>query len=88
MQFLSIYETKSRPRFNPLIVHCADIKMAEEIAEFPELARKLATAFWPGPLTMVLPKQPDAQLSDLVTAGLDTGRDPFACAPYCARDDQ
>ena len=69
---LSIYETKGRPRFNPLIVHCADINMAEEIAEFPALAHKLATAFWPGPLTMVLPKRSDAQLSDLVTAGLET----------------
>jgi L-threonylcarbamoyladenylate synthase len=68
---LSIYETKGRPRFNPLIVHCADMAMAEQLAEFSPLARRLA-ALWPGPLTLVLPKKPSATLSDLVTAGLDT----------------
>jgi len=68
---LAIYETKGRPRFNPLIVHCADLAMAETLVEFSPLARRL-TALWPGPLTLVLPKQPGAQLSDLVTAGLDT----------------
>ena len=68
---LSIYETKGRPRFNPLIVHCADMAMAEQLAEFSPLARRFA-ALWPGPLTLVLPKKPSATLSDLVTAGLDT----------------
>ena len=68
---LSIYETKGRPRFNPLIVHCADMAMAEQFAEFSPLARRLAT-LWPGPLTLVLPKKPNAALCDLVTAGLDT----------------
>ncbi|HVX82321.1 MAG TPA: L-threonylcarbamoyladenylate synthase, partial [Devosiaceae bacterium] len=68
---LSIYETKGRPRFNPLIVHCADLAMAETLAVFSPLARRLAT-LWPGPLTLVLPKRPGAPLSDLVTAGLDT----------------
>jgi len=68
---LSIYETKGRPRFNPLIVHCADLEMAETLVEFSPLARRLA-AFWPGPLTLVLPKKSGAKLSDLVTAGLDT----------------
>lgn len=68
---LAIYETKGRPRFNPLIVHCADLAMAERIAEFPPLARRLAQ-FWPGPLTLVLPVKPEARLSDIVTAGLDT----------------
>jgi L-threonylcarbamoyladenylate synthase len=68
---LSIYETKGRPRFNPLIVHCADMAMAERLAEFSPLARRLA-ALWPGPLTLVLPKRKSAALSDLVTAGLDT----------------
>lgn len=68
---LSIYETKGRPRFNPLIVHCADLAMAEKVAVFSLLARKLAR-FWPGPLTLVLPVRPDASLSDLVTAGLET----------------
>ena len=68
---LSIYETKGRPRFNPLIVHCADLAMAETLVEFSPLAYRLAR-FWPGPLTLVLPKRFDAALSDLVTAGLDT----------------
>jgi L-threonylcarbamoyladenylate synthase len=68
---LAIYETKGRPRFNPLIVHCADLAMAERIAEFSPLARRLAR-LWPGPLTLVLPVKPDAGVSDLVTAGLDT----------------
>lgn len=69
---LGIYETKGRPRFNPLIVHCADLSMAETLAEFSPLARRLASRFWPGPLTLVLPKKSGAGLSDLVTAGLDT----------------
>jgi L-threonylcarbamoyladenylate synthase len=68
---LKIYETKGRPRFNPLIVHVADLAMAETLAEFSPLARKLAT-LWPGPLTLVLPRKPDAGLSDIATAGLDT----------------
>jgi L-threonylcarbamoyladenylate synthase len=68
---LKIYETKGRPRFNPLIVHVADLPMARRYAEFSPLARRLAK-FWPGPLTLVLPKKADAGLSDIVTAGLDT----------------
>lgn len=67
---LKIYETKGRPRFNPLIVHCADLAMAEELATFSPLARRLADHFWPGPLTLVVPKRRDARLSDIVTAGL------------------
>ena len=69
---LKIYETKGRPRFNPLISHCADMAMAERFGEFSPLAHQLANAFWPGPLTLVVPLKPDAGLSDLVTAGLDT----------------
>jgi L-threonylcarbamoyladenylate synthase len=68
---LAIYETKGRPRFNPLIVHVADLAMAETLVEFSPLARQLAR-FWPGPLTLVLQSRPGAGLSDLVTAGLDT----------------
>jgi L-threonylcarbamoyladenylate synthase len=68
---LRIYETKGRPRFNPLIVHVADLAMARRLVDFPPLAEKLAK-FWPGPLTLVLPRRPDSGLSDLVTAGLDT----------------
>lgn len=68
---LGIYETKGRPRFNPLIVHVADLAMAEQLVELSPLARRLA-AFWPGPLTLVLPRRAQAGLSDIVTAGLDT----------------
>jgi len=68
---LAIYETKGRPRFNPLIVHCADFAMAEMLVVFSPVARRLAT-LWPGPLTLVLPKRRGAPLSDLITAGLDT----------------
>ena len=68
---LKIYETKGRPRFNPLIAHVSDLAMAERLVEFSPLARQL-TRFWPGPLTLVLPRRADAALSDLVTAGLDT----------------
>lgn len=69
---LAIFETKGRPRFNPLIIHCAHRMMAERYAEFGPLARKLAQRFWPGPLTLVLPAKPGSGLADLVTAGLDT----------------
>ncbi|WP_193336684.1 L-threonylcarbamoyladenylate synthase [Devosia beringensis] len=68
---LSIYETKGRPRFNPLIIHCADLAMAETLAEFSPLARLLAT-LWPGPLTLVLPARPGNGLVDVATAGLDS----------------
>lgn len=69
---LAIYETKGRPRFNPLIVHCADRDMAEILVQFSGLADRLAEAFWPGPLSIVLPLRNDAGISDIVTAGLDT----------------
>ncbi len=68
---LRIYETKGRPRFNPLIVHVADLAMAETLADFSPLARTLAS-FWPGPLTLVLPRKPGSGLSDIATAGLDS----------------
>lgn len=68
----SIFETKGRPGFNPLICHVSDIDMAETLAIFSLQAKKLADAFWPGPLTLVLPKKNDAPVHPLVTAGLDT----------------
>ncbi|AZO51880.1 MAG: threonylcarbamoyl-AMP synthase [Mesorhizobium sp.] len=67
-----IFEAKGRPRFNPLITHVADLAMAERIALFDPLSRKLAAAFWPGPLTLVLPQRPGNGIHPLVTAGLDT----------------
>ncbi len=66
-----IFAAKKRPRFNPLIIHVPDLAGVEEIAEIPEAARPLL-AFWPGPLTLVLPRRADSGLSDLVSAGLDT----------------
>ncbi len=68
----SIYETKGRPRFNPLICHMADLAMAERYAVFDPISRQLAEAFWPGPLTIVLPLKPEAGIHALATAGLDT----------------
>lgn len=67
-----VFAAKDRPRFNPLIVHVPDIASAETYAAFDETARKLAEAFWPGPLSLVLPKRPACGIADLVTAGLDT----------------
>ncbi|WEJ98740.1 MAG: L-threonylcarbamoyladenylate synthase [Candidatus Sphingomonas phytovorans] len=67
-----IYAAKGRPSFNPLIVHVLDRAAAERIASFDEAAGVLADAFWPGPLTLVLPLRPDAGIASLVTAGLDT----------------
>ncbi len=68
----AIYEAKGRPRFNPLISHVADLAAAERIAVFDDRARKLAAAFWPGPLTLVLPVRADGVVCDLARAGLDT----------------
>jgi L-threonylcarbamoyladenylate synthase len=67
-----IYEMKGRPRFNPLICHVADLAMAEAHAVFDPLSRRLAEAFWPGPLTLVLPVSPESDIHPLARAGLDT----------------
>ena len=67
-----IYEAKGRPSFNPLIIHVADLNTAERYAVFNDVARHLAQAFWPGPLSLVLPLEPGGELSSLVTAGLDS----------------
>lgn len=67
-----IYEAKGRPRFNPLIAHVDSIARADGLVALSPLARRLAEAFWPGPLTLVAPLKPEAAISDLVTAGLDT----------------
>jgi len=67
-----IYAAKGRPSFNPLIAHVADLAAAERLVVFDPVSRRLAEAFWPGPLTLVLPKRADAGVSDLATAGLDT----------------
>ena len=65
-----IFQAKGRPSFNPLIVHVATLQIARQIAVFDDIAMRLATTFWPGPLTLVLALRPNANLSSLVTAGL------------------
>ena len=67
-----IYRAKGRPEFNPLIVHVLDLADATRLAEVDERAHRLAAAFWPGPLTLVMPKKPAAPVAPAVTAGLDT----------------
>lgn len=68
----AIYRAKGRPDFNPLIVHVPDAEAAARIADLDEAAHALAAAFWPGPLTLVLPRRADAGLAAAVTAGLPT----------------
>jgi L-threonylcarbamoyladenylate synthase len=68
----AIFAAKARPRFNPLIVHVANASGAAKLAVFDARARKLAKAFWPGPLTLVLPRKAGAALSLLAAAGLET----------------
>jgi L-threonylcarbamoyladenylate synthase len=66
----SIYAAKGRPSFNPLIVHVADVAMAQRYVHWTDTAQQVAQAFWPGPLTLVLPMRDDAGLAPAVTAGL------------------
>ena len=72
MAVARLFEAKGRPRFNPLIAHVASLAQAERIAVFDERARALAQAFWPGPLTLVLPYREGGGVCDLARAGLDT----------------
>lgn len=67
-----IYAAKRRPAFNPLIAHVADLAAAERQGTFNAEARTLAQAFWPGPLTLVVPLAPQANVCDLARAGLDS----------------
>jgi L-threonylcarbamoyladenylate synthase len=68
----AIFQTKSRPRFNPLISHVPDLASAQVQGYFSPLALKLAQAFWPGPLTLVVPRLSSSTVCDLACAGLDT----------------
>lgn len=65
-----IFEAKGRPSFNPLIVHVLSVEAAEEFVDVGAVARQLADAFWPGPMTLVLPSK--GRVADLVSGGLDT----------------
>lgn len=68
----AIFAAKGRPSFNPLIVHVARLADAKALARFSDKAGRLAAAFWPGPLTLVLPRAPRCPVSLLASAGLDT----------------
>lgn len=67
-----IYAAKGRPSFNPLIAHVSGAEMAAKHVEIPPLAHRLIDAFWPGPLTLVLPRKPESPIAAIVTAGLAT----------------
>ena len=67
-----IYAAKGRPSFNPLIVHVPDLAAAESLGMFDDAARALATAHWPGPLTLVVPQRADNEIAGIVTAGLSS----------------
>ena len=67
-----IFEAKGRPSFNPLIAHVSSLEEAGRYAELSPIAKRLANSFWPGPLTLVLPRKADSPISLLVSAGLDT----------------
>lgn len=67
-----IFDVKGRPAFNPLIVHVASIEMAKDIAIFDDQSNQLLKAFWPGPITFVLPLKSNSSISKLVTANLRT----------------
>ncbi len=68
----AIFAAKGRPQFNPLIVHVENIERAKEFGVFNEVATKLAQNFWPGPLTLVVPRVEGCQISLLASAGLDS----------------
>ena len=68
----AIFEAKGRPRFNPLIIHLADLDAAAELARFDSRAEELAAQFWPGPLTLILLQRAGSPISELATAGLGT----------------
>ncbi|MBB5987270.1 L-threonylcarbamoyladenylate synthase [Sphingobium lignivorans] len=72
MAVARIYAAKGRPAFNPLIVHVNDLAMAQRLVTFTPEAEALAAAFWPGALTMVLPRRPDCPVATLASAGLPT----------------
>jgi L-threonylcarbamoyladenylate synthase len=67
-----LFAAKGRPTFNPLIAHVPDLATARRLARFDAIAAHLAQRFWPGPLTLVLPKAAGCPVAELATAGLDT----------------
>ena len=67
-----VYNLKKRPFYNPLIIHVNSIEMARKIVEVNQLAKKIAEKFWPGPITLILPKRKNKLIEDLSISGLDT----------------
>jgi len=67
-----LYEAKGRPAFNPLIAHVRDAAAVRDLGKLDPVATRLAEVFWPGPLTLVVPRQPDCPVAELATAGLAT----------------
>lgn len=67
-----IYSLKKRPSFNPLILHCSSLEMAQQYGVFSKEALILAQTYWPGPLTLIVPIHPEAKISELATCGLGT----------------
>ncbi len=67
-----LYNLKNRPSFNPLIIHVNSVKMASDFVDFTEDAKKIAHAFWPGPLTLILKKKKNNLINDFSISGLDT----------------
>jgi len=67
-----IFAAKGRPEFNPLIVHAESVAGVRDMATLTAQAERLAEAFWPGPLTLVLPRRPEGRIADLAVAGLST----------------
>lgn len=67
-----IYQAKGRPDFNPLIVHVRDLDQAERLGSFSDAAHAIASAYWPGALTLVVPRHPDSAVAQAATAGLPT----------------
>lgn len=80
-----IFEAKNRPHFNPLISHFADVASVANYVEWSDEAEKLAAAFWPGPLTLVLPLRAGSRLAPLVTAGLPTAAVRVPAHPVAQR---
>ena len=68
----AIFKAKGRPRFNPLIIHFADATDIAREVELDDRAHELANTFWPGPLSLILPRQSSCRISLLASAGLDT----------------
>jgi L-threonylcarbamoyladenylate synthase len=68
----TIFSTKGRPQFNPLIIHVANVESAKQYVAWNEMAEKLSKKFWPGPLTLILKRLPDCKISLLASAGGNT----------------